>query len=65
MSYALRSWYGPYGAETGERRVHDVRVHGPDGVVPEPEPVHHARPVVLDDDVGLGGELQRDLHAFR
>ena len=33
-------------------------------LVPEAELVHHARPEVLDDHVGLGGEAQRDRGAL-
>ena len=47
-------------AVAGDRRVHDGVVAGGDVVVAEAPPGHHAGPVVLDDDVGAGGEIGGD-----
>jgi hypothetical protein len=44
------------GAETADRRVHDLGVAGGDGVVVQREALEPAGPEVLDHDVGPGGE---------
>lgn len=33
--------------------------------IPEPHPVHHVRPQILDHDIGLRGEFGEDAPAFR
>ena len=52
-------------AEPGERHVHDVGVDRAHVVVAEPELVHHARPEVLDQHVGVGREPAHDVEARR
>ena len=48
-------------SEAGHRRVHEARVHAGEVVVPEPEPVRHAGPEGLDEDVGGGRERRARL----
>ena len=50
-------------AEARHRRVDDLRVELPDGVVVDPELLDDAGPEVLRDDVGLCGESRKNLFA--
>ena len=49
----------------GDRAIDEPRVLLREPLVPDPEPVHHARAERLDEDVGVASEAQQDLGAAR
>ena len=64
VSYALAVLVGALGPEPAERRVDHVGVERADGLVAEPDAIHHARSVVLHDHVGLRRQLRHDRDAL-
>lgn len=47
------------------RTVNDARIYRPHRIVTEADPVHHTRPEVLDDYVGMGNQLAHALKVLR
>ena len=56
---------GPVWPKPEMRAIDDARIDLGDGLVIDLEAVLHVGAVVLDDDVGLLGELHEDRVAFR
>ena len=56
---------GPGTAEARDLAVDQARVGLPEALVAQPQALHGALAVVLDDDVGVGQEAARDLLATR
>ncbi len=56
---------GPSAAEARDLAVDKTRVVLPEGLVSQPQELHGALSVVLDDDVGVGKEASCDLLATR
>ena len=53
------------GTESRQRDVHDVGVDRRDVLVAEPDLVHHARAIVLQEHIGLRGEAADNVDAVR
>ena len=51
--------------EAGDGAIHEPRIQGRQCFVVEPESLHHAGTIVLDDHVALGGELANQRNGFR
>jgi hypothetical protein len=45
-------------AEARNRAIDDARIDGSDSLEPEPQPIHRARPQVVDKDVSPSGKRQ-------
>ncbi len=48
-------------AEGGKRGVDQPRIDGREGLVAEPQHLERSGPIILDEDVGGGGELLEDI----
>jgi hypothetical protein len=56
-----QSGRGPGLAIAGHGAEHEIGTHGPEGLVVEPEPLHHAGPEILHHEIGVGDQALDDV----